>query len=180
MGMDDKHDYDPTKWVDNSEPDIDAEHLNKIEAALQEYGISIDELAAAVGQRIMQSQIVNNLLATKAGNVLDAMQGKALDDKIAEANKNISNNADAVSKLNGDQRIFIDNAKIAGDSPSAFKRGITITTTGRSSSFPIGYGIVLTVFAGDGRGIQINAGPSSNPKIRVVNNGIWTDWSSFA
>ena len=103
MGMDDKHDYDPTKWVDNSEPDIDAEHLNKIEAALQEYGISIDELAAAVGQRIMQSQIVNNLLATKAGNVLDAMQGKALDDKIAEANKNISNNADAVSKLNGDK-----------------------------------------------------------------------------
>lgn len=103
MGMNDKHDYDPTKWVDNSEPDIDAEHLNKIEAALQECGISIDELAAAVGQRIMQSQIVNNLLATKAGNVLDAMQGKALDDKIAEANKNISNNADAVSKLNGDK-----------------------------------------------------------------------------
>ncbi|MFQ8841868.1 MAG: hypothetical protein ACLR8P_14055 [Clostridium fessum] len=49
MGMNDKHDYDPTKWVDNSEPDIDAEHLNKIEAALQEYGVSIDELAATGG-----------------------------------------------------------------------------------------------------------------------------------
>mgnify|MGYP007057931291 FL=1 len=82
--------------------------------------------------------------------------------------------------LNGDQRIFIDNAKIAGDPPTAFKKGITITITGQSSSFPIGFGIVLTVFAGEGRGIQINAGPPSNPKIRVVNNGIWTDWSSFA
>ena len=49
MGMNDKHNYDPTKWVDNSEPDIDAEHLNKIESALQEYGVSIDELAAAGG-----------------------------------------------------------------------------------------------------------------------------------
>ena len=123
MGMNDKHDYDPTKWVDNSEPDIDAEHLNKIEAALQEYGISIDELAAAVGQRIMQSQIVNNLLATEAGNVLDAMQGKALNEKITEANKNISNNADAITKLNGDLNPnihFLD----AGFDDSSFDRGV--------------------------------------------------------
>ena len=82
--------------------------------------------------------------------------------------------------LNSEQRIFIDNTKIAGDSPSAFKKGITITMTGQSSSFPIGFGIVLTVFVGEGRGIQINAGPPSNPKIRVINNGIWTNWSSFA
>ncbi len=74
----------------------------------------------------------------------------------------------------------MDNTKNAADSPSSFHKGITITTTGQSTSFPIGYGIVLTFFAGDGRGIQINSGPPSKPKIRVINNGIWTDWSSFA
>ena len=84
------------------------------------------------------------------------------------------------SPQNSEQRIFIDNAKIASDSPSAFNKGITITATGNPSSFPIGFGIVLTVFIGNGRGIQINAGPISSPKIRAVNNGIWADWSSFA
>lgn len=118
--------------------------------------------------------LIANYLATESGKAaLDAIVGKLLDERLTAAEKSLT-------QLNSDQRIFIDNAKVAGNSPSAFKRGITITTTGRSSSFPIGYGIVLTVFAGDGRGIQINAGPSSNPKIRVVNNGIWTDWSSFA
>lgn len=82
--------------------------------------------------------------------------------------------------INSDQKIFIDNSKIASDPPTAFNKGITITATGNSSSFPIGYGIVLTVFIGNGRGIQINAGPPSSPKIRTINNGIWTSWSSFA
>lgn len=82
--------------------------------------------------------------------------------------------------LNSEQRIFIDNTKIAGDSPSAFNKGITITATEETSSFPIRFGIVLTAFIGGGRGVQITAGPFSKPKIRVVNDGTWTDWSSFA
>ena len=126
-----------------------------------------------VNELINRNKIVNNLLATDASTVLAGTQGAALDKRLSAAES-------AVTKLNGEPRIFIDNTKIASDPPTAFNKGITITATGQSSSFPIGFGIVLTVFIGNGRGSQINAGPSSNPKIRVVNNGIWTDWSSFA
>lgn len=42
------------------------------------------------GYLIAKSQIVNNLLATEPGNVLDAMQGKALADMLGEINSNLS------------------------------------------------------------------------------------------
>lgn len=41
------------------------------------------------GYLIAKSQIVNNLLATEPGNVLDAMQGKALADMISGVNSNL-------------------------------------------------------------------------------------------
>ena len=118
--------------------------------------------------------LIANYLATESGKAaLDAIVGKLLDERLTAAEKSLT-------QLNSEPRIFIDNTKIASDPPTAFNKGITITATGQSSSFPIGFGIVLTVFIGNGRGSQINAGPSSNPKIRVINNGIWTNWSSFA
>lgn len=43
------------------------------------------------GYLIAKSQIVNNLLATEPGNVLDAMQGKALADMISGVNSNLAN-----------------------------------------------------------------------------------------
>lgn len=42
------------------------------------------------GYLIAKSQIVNNLLATEPGNVLDAMQGKALADMLGEINSNLA------------------------------------------------------------------------------------------
>ena len=45
----------------------------------------IKALDAALGPQILQkSNVVNNLLATVTGNVLDATQGKALDEKITQ------------------------------------------------------------------------------------------------
>lgn len=35
--------------------------------------------------------ITNNLLATKSGTALDAVQGKVLDDKITEVNNSLAN-----------------------------------------------------------------------------------------
>lgn len=134
----------------------------------------IDAIAnKVVNELINRNKIVNNLLATDPTTVLAGTQGAALGERLTAAEK-------AVTQLNSDQKIFIDNSKIASDPPTAFNKGITITATGNPSSFPIGFGIVLTVFIGNGRGIQINAGPISSPKIRAVNNGIWADWSSFA
>ena len=51
--------------------------------------ITDSALTAKLANYILKSQIVNNLLATQAGNVLDAVQGKALDDKITQLNSDL-------------------------------------------------------------------------------------------
>ena len=52
----------------------------------------IKALDAALGPQILQkSNIVNNLLATITGNVLDATQGKVLDEKITQLYSNLNN-----------------------------------------------------------------------------------------
>ena len=51
----------------------------------------IDAIAEQVlNQLVKKSQIINNLLATQAGNVLDATQGKALKDLIDQLNSDMS------------------------------------------------------------------------------------------
>ena len=122
MGMNDKHDYDPTKWVDNSEPDIDAEHLNKIEAALQEDGVSIDELAATGGTAAKvkatdtYGMVVEALGESTAQALIDAIANKVMNELI---NKNkIVNNllaTDASTVLAGTQGAALDKRLVAAE-----------------------------------------------------------------
>ena len=51
------------------------------------------------GNYIPSEKIVNNLLATQAGNVLDATQGKVLGDKVAKMEQSIT-------ELNSDNKFF--------------------------------------------------------------------------
>nr|DAE85280.1 MAG TPA: hypothetical protein [Caudoviricetes sp.] len=120
--MNDKHNYDPTKWVDNSEPDIDAEHLNKIESALQEYGVSIDELAAAGGTAAKVKTtdtyglVVSALGESTAQVLIDAIANKVVNELI---NKNkIVNNllaTDASTVLAGTQGTALDKRLVAAE-----------------------------------------------------------------
>mgnify|MGYP006924870314 CR=1 FL=1 len=122
MGMNDKHDYEPTKWVDNSEPDIDAEHLNKIESALQEYGASIDELAATGGTAAKvkvtdtYGLVVDALGESTAQALIDAIANKVVNELI---NKNkIVNNllaTDASTVLAGTQGAALDKRLVAAE-----------------------------------------------------------------
>ena len=126
MGMNDKHNYDPTKWVDNSEPDIDAEHLNKIESALQEYGVSIDELAAAGGTAAKVKAtdtyglVVSALGESTAQALIDAIANKVMNELI---NKNkIVNNllaTDASTVLAGTQGAALDKRLVAAENAVA-------------------------------------------------------------
>lgn len=126
MGMNDKHDYDPTKWVDNSEPDIDAEHLNKIESALQEYGVSIDELAATGGTAAKvkatdtYGMVVEALGESTAQALIDAIANKVMNELI---NKNkIVNNllaTDASTVLAGTQGAALDKRLVAAENAVA-------------------------------------------------------------
>lgn len=55
-------------------------------------------LKEVLSSYILKNQIVNNLLATVPGNVLDAMQGKALGDRISKTEQSIT-------QLNSDLKI---------------------------------------------------------------------------
>lgn len=55
----------------------------------------LDDIADRVATKLLlKNQIVNNLLATIPGNALDAMQGKALSDRLDQVNSDIRYNPD--------------------------------------------------------------------------------------
>lgn len=59
----------------------------------------VTSLNNLISQKIDSSDVVNNCLTTESGFVLDARQGKALDDKITELNGNISGLKTDISSL---------------------------------------------------------------------------------
>ena len=59
----------------------------------------VTSLNSLISQKIDSSDVVNNCLTTESGFVLDARQGKALDDKITELNGNISGLKTDISSL---------------------------------------------------------------------------------
>lgn len=62
----------------------------------------IDAIANQVlNQLVKKSQIINNLLATQAGNVLDATQGKALKDLIDQVNSDLKKKPITVTPKTG-------------------------------------------------------------------------------
>lgn len=72
--------YTPTTWVDNSSPDIDAEHLNKPEQAIKRVTDALNSAVDVI--KDLQSQITKNSGA------------------ISDVNNNLSNKADKTSLSN--------------------------------------------------------------------------------
>lgn len=68
--------YNRINWRDKRTPSINAENLNKMDSAIK----TLDNRVVTLSE--MVSTPVNNLLATVPGKPLDAVQGKALNDKI--------------------------------------------------------------------------------------------------
>lgn len=60
--------------------------MDKVAEKIKNELVTNTALTSKLAEYILKDQIVNNLLATQAGNVLDAMQGKVLADRIAELN----------------------------------------------------------------------------------------------
>lgn len=73
--------YTPTTWVDNSSPDIDAEHLNKPELAIKRVTDALNSAVDVI--KDLQSQVTKN-----AGD-------------ISTVNNNLSNAQKDITQLNG-------------------------------------------------------------------------------
>lgn len=95
------------KWIEGSAQmsgctAVDTEGMIGAENSIVVAQALIDAIADKVmNDLVAKTQIVNNLLATVTGNVLDATQGKVLDDKITQLNGNLTGlNADIAKKVN--------------------------------------------------------------------------------
>ena len=84
------------KWIEGSAQmsgctAVDTEGMIGAENSVVVAQSLIDAIADKVmNDLVAKTQIVNNLLATVTGNVLDATQGKVLDDKITQLNGNLT------------------------------------------------------------------------------------------
>lgn len=61
--------------------------------------VTNEALTTKLENYILKSQIVNNLLATQPGNVLDAMQGKILADKFAQLNSEFASGSLSIKTI---------------------------------------------------------------------------------
>ena len=101
-------------------------------------------LKEALSSYILKNQIVNNLLATVPGNVLDAMQGKALGDRISKTEQSITRlNSELYPTEIVDIKKFADSIK---SGVSCFlTNSNTIKLSGMGSVFTIGLALKRSV-----------------------------------
>ena len=129
----------------------------------------IDAIADQVlNQLVKKSQIINNLLATQAGNVLDATQGKALKDLIDQLNSDFAG-VFAVIPPN----TLLDNVKTA---KFAYCEGVLLESSGSRT-----WGFLINIFSNDeAEGKQIFMGNTGNSlRIRTCHLSSWGNWETI-
>ena len=103
------------------------------------------------GKYIPSGKIVNNLLATQAGNVLDATQGKVLGDKVAKVEQSITElNSEIFAPASGDIKLgmnglytgFFNNGPIDKNGD----RWRCIFLIGSSSGYTVVYAFTITSY----------------------------------
>lgn len=84
----------------------------------------VKELISHIGNGSIHNVLTNNLLATVAGTALDAVQGKALDDKITEVNRKLST---------------VINSGVANVTFAATAGGFFLTVAGQEVSWQVAF-----------------------------------------
>lgn len=144
----------------------------------------IDAIANQVlNQLVKKSQIINNLLATQAGNVLDATQGKALKDLIDQVNSELENKMPATAKYFGRSVSFNGYSSLlawAKDNQFAFN----VFVSKQFDDLPISYGFVWAVGTGIyNTGIKVYCSPNNSNTlyVRTAESGdSWaTEWETI-
>ena len=156
--------------------------------------VSNTAFTAELLKYVAKSQIVNNLLATETGNVLDAVQGKALADMIGNTADLPGGAADIVSAIvtqnsNLDQVYGLGIAIPAGEdlnnytTPGSYY-SVNTANTATLSNLPDG------VTSGFRLEVKANTGAGWNKQIMYPNGSVqriwmrqqgdgWTSWNSM-
>lgn len=156
-------DYVPTEYVNNSEPDIDAEHLNNTEQGLLRV---TNLLNGAV-------DVINDLQTTvaKQASAIDTLNSNVTD--LTSANRiNVTVKAET-NNLNSPERTgiyYVTGSNIAA-LPSGFASyGIIFNMRSPYTIHPTNANSVY---------VQIYIDVYNKRATRVFNNGKWTNWSTF-
>ena len=135
----------------------------------------IDAIANKVmNDLVAKSQIINNLLATQAGNVLDATQGKVLKDELDQLNSDLNNRND-VSDLLAEANIGANSKRIVccGE--------LTLNTPYKAGLVPGSQGIAYINMASENYGtiMYITSG-GNDVFLRKKSSGTWdTNWTKL-
>ena len=187
-------DYNPTAYVNNSEPDLDAEHLNKTEQALKRVTDAANDAINALKELEEQKLSLNAIVQTESTATDKVPSSAYLKQALGTINSNLESkaNADTVSGLSAD----LNNVKeslnplktslvgdinnntagvvniVAWDSNTA----ITPKSTGNTA---YGNGFCLTYSLGDQWLCQLAmAVGDPNLYTRYRREGVWSGWTT--
>lgn len=166
--------------IEQLKPGIGSTALTKADLVngFDQVEAGIKALDAAAGKRlwdkfgdyILKNQIVNNLLATQPGNVLDAMQGKILADKFAQLNSDLQ-------KLNSEvlKQVYVTvNNNTVDDyrfGTHILYGGDLLQGLGASGALEYQYEV-----GGLHYGAQLAINYSAGIRFRTLNESKWSAW----
>lgn len=169
------------KWIEGSAQmsgctAVDTEGMIGAENSVVVAQSLIDAIADKVmNDLVAKTQIVNNLLATVTGNVLDATQGKVLDDKITQLNGNLSGlNADINNLLMPSQNI-----SDLSDINSISAGGYLISKSTLQKPAGMLEAGVLLVFKRESASVGIAVTYNSSAteaKLNIFGNNVWKSY----
>ena len=187
-------DYNPTAYVNNSEPDLDAEHLNKTEQALKRVTDAANDAINALKELEEQKLSLNAIVQTEStatDKVPSSAYIKSVKDTI-NSNLDSKANADTVSGLSAD----LNNVKeslnplktsLVGDINNNTAGVVNIvawdsntaSTPKSTGNTAYGNGFCLTYSLGDQWLCQLAmAVGDPNLYTRYRREGVWSGWTT--
>lgn len=187
-------DYNPTAYVNNSEPDLDAEHLNKTEQALKRVTDAANDAINALKELEEQKLSLNAIVQTESTATDKVPSSAYLKQALGTINSNLESkaNADTVSGLSAD----LNNVK---ESLSPLKTSLvgdinnntvgvvnivawdsnTTSTPKSTGNTAYGNGFCLTYSLGDQWLCQLAmAVGDPNLYTRYRRDGVWSGWTT--
>ena len=186
--------YNPTAYVNNSEPDLDAEHLNKTEQALKRVTDAANDAINALKELEEQKLSLNAIVQTESTATDKVPSSAYLKQALGTINSNLESkaNADTVSGLSADlinvkESLNPLKTSLVGDINNNTAGVVNIvawdsntaSTPKSTGNTAYGNGFCLTYSLGDQWLCQLAmAVGDSHLFTRYRREGVWSGWET--
>lgn len=157
--------YEPTTWVNDSEPDLDATNLNKVEQGIKDAIDGVNGILAAL----------TNQLSTDP----DKYAGIAVVNQLNTSLNTLSNTVDTLNSnlaLKADASGFVF-AVFGGNANTLNQKGLAIYRTIAGCTNCDSDAIMASFFNSTETGMQLLINSSNEFKWRRYWHGTWTSWA---